>query len=126
MSHKSSSYANDSAIVNLRFKLLFGLIPLKNSLEDGRGLDDLMDTQTTWMQRDYREIRVESRNARCFIHTLPIKRLLDDLEVADAKLMLLVYKLLLLVLKVNAASTKVTTAQRLRLLKEFLLSEENG
>ncbi|GJY70391.1 putative ribonuclease H-like domain-containing protein [Tanacetum coccineum] len=27
---------------------------------------------------------------------------------------------------VNAASTKVTTAQRLRLLKEFLLSEENG
>ncbi|GJS36581.1 hypothetical protein Tco_0534963 [Tanacetum coccineum] len=48
------------------------------------------------------------------------------LEVTAAKLMLLVYKLLLLVLKVNAASTKVTTAQRLRLLKEFLLSEENG
>ncbi|GJS30043.1 hypothetical protein Tco_0490663 [Tanacetum coccineum] len=39
-------------------------------------------------------------------------------------LMLLVYKLLLLVLKVNAASTKVTTAQRLRLLKEFLLSKK--
>ncbi|GJS19770.1 hypothetical protein Tco_0448402, partial [Tanacetum coccineum] len=39
-------------------------------------------------------------------------------------LMLLVYKLLLLVLKVNAASTKVSTAQRLRLLKEFLLSEK--
>ncbi|GJZ37262.1 hypothetical protein Tco_0583453 [Tanacetum coccineum] len=50
-----------------------------------------------------------------------IKRLLDDLRVTAAKLMLLVYKLLLLVLKVNAASTKVTTAQRLRLLKEFLL-----
>ncbi|GKB56601.1 hypothetical protein Tco_0912787 [Tanacetum coccineum] len=48
------------------------------------------------------------------------------LEVIAAKLMLLVYKLLLLVLKVNAASTKVTTAQRLRLLKEFLLSEEKG
>ncbi|GJS64131.1 hypothetical protein Tco_0678695 [Tanacetum coccineum] len=46
------------------------------------------------------------------------------LEVTAAKLMLLVYKLLLLVLKVNAASTKVTTAQRLRLLKEFLLSEK--
>ncbi|GJW09817.1 hypothetical protein Tco_1575644 [Tanacetum coccineum] len=53
-----------------------------------------------------------------------IKRLLDDLEVTVAKLMLLVYKLLLLVLKVNAASTKVITAQRLRLLKEFLLSEK--
>ncbi|GJX92297.1 putative ribonuclease H-like domain-containing protein [Tanacetum coccineum] len=39
-------------------------------------------------------------------------------------LMLLVYKLLLLVLKANAASTKVTTAQRLRQLKEFLLSEK--
>ncbi|GJU70791.1 hypothetical protein Tco_1262196 [Tanacetum coccineum] len=48
------------------------------------------------------------------------------LEVTAAKLMLLVYKLLLLVLKVNAASTKVKTAQRLRLLKEFLLLEENG
>ncbi|GKD53357.1 hypothetical protein Tco_1286744 [Tanacetum coccineum] len=53
-----------------------------------------------------------------------IKRLIDDLRVTAAQLMLLVYKLLLLVLKVNAASTKVTTAQRLRLLKEFLLSEK--
>ncbi|GKF83548.1 hypothetical protein Tco_0245204 [Tanacetum coccineum] len=33
-------------------------------------------------------------------------------------------KLLLLVLKVNAASTKVITAQRLRLLKEFLLTKK--
>ncbi|GJX46919.1 hypothetical protein Tco_0272109 [Tanacetum coccineum] len=40
------------------------------------------------------------------------------------ELMLLVYKLLLLVLKVNAASIKVITAQRLRLLKEFLLSKK--
>ncbi|GJV54803.1 putative reverse transcriptase domain-containing protein [Tanacetum coccineum] len=70
MSHRSSSHANDSAIVKLRFKLLFGLRSLKNSLEDGRGLDDLMDTQMTWMQRGYREIRVESRNARCFVLTL--------------------------------------------------------
>ncbi|GJT08583.1 hypothetical protein Tco_0843045 [Tanacetum coccineum] len=53
-----------------------------------------------------------------------IKRLLNGLRVTDAKLMMLVYKLLLLVLKVNAASIKVTTAQRLRLLKEFLLSEK--
>ncbi|GKE78685.1 hypothetical protein Tco_1544805 [Tanacetum coccineum] len=46
------------------------------------------------------------------------------LEVTAVKLMLLVYKLLLLVLQVNAVSIKVTTAQRLRLLKEFLLSEK--
>ncbi|GJZ47850.1 hypothetical protein Tco_0601682 [Tanacetum coccineum] len=47
-----------------------------------------------------------------------------DMLNKKLQLMLLVYKLLLLVLKVNAASTKVTTAQRLRLLKEFLLSEK--
>nr|GEZ95907.1 reverse transcriptase domain-containing protein [Tanacetum cinerariifolium] len=39
------------------------LRPLKNSLEDGRGLEDLMDIQMTGMQHDYREIRVESENA---------------------------------------------------------------
>ncbi|GJS59128.1 ribonuclease H-like domain-containing protein [Tanacetum coccineum] len=50
--------------------------------------------------------------------TVGIKSLL---EVTADKLMLLVYNLLLLVFRVNAASTKVTTAQRLRLLKEFLL-----
>ncbi|GJZ04129.1 hypothetical protein Tco_0537404 [Tanacetum coccineum] len=63
----------------------------------------------------------------CGVHCgriIRIKRLLDVLEVTVAQLMLLVYKLLLLVLKVNAASTKVTTAQRLRLLKEFLLSKK--
>ncbi|GJT76625.1 putative ribonuclease H-like domain-containing protein [Tanacetum coccineum] len=41
-----------------------------------------------------------------FSPVVVIKRLLDDLRVTAAKLMLLVYKLLLLVLKVNAASTK--------------------
>ncbi|GJS24622.1 hypothetical protein Tco_0453254 [Tanacetum coccineum] len=55
-----------------------------------------------------------------------IKILLDDLRVTAAQLMLLVYKLLLLVLKVNAASTKVIIAQRLRLLKEFLLYSTLG
>ncbi|GKA95295.1 hypothetical protein Tco_0817333 [Tanacetum coccineum] len=45
------------------------------------------------------------------------------MNVTAAKLMLMVYKLLLMVLKVNALSTKVTTAQRLRLLKEFLLQD---
>ncbi|GJY24438.1 putative reverse transcriptase domain-containing protein [Tanacetum coccineum] len=85
MSHRSSSRANDFAIDSRRspkyFSYLYpairtreGLVDrfrvrtqgeqqMKNSLEDGRGLDDLMDTQTTWIQRDYREIRVESRNA---------------------------------------------------------------
>ncbi|GKD62139.1 hypothetical protein Tco_1299648 [Tanacetum coccineum] len=41
-----------------------------------------------------------------------IKRLHDNLEVTAAKLMLLVQNLLLLVLKVNAAGIKVTTAGR--------------
>ncbi|GJV44462.1 hypothetical protein Tco_1428998 [Tanacetum coccineum] len=53
-----------------------------------------------------------------------IKRLLDDLRVTDAKLMLLVQKLLLLVLKVNTAGMKVTTAERLQLLEEFMLTEK--
>ncbi|GKD12040.1 hypothetical protein Tco_1196447, partial [Tanacetum coccineum] len=65
----------------------------------------------------YHKLRADGNSKR-------IKRLLDDLRVTAAQLMLLVYKLLLLVLKVNVASTKVTTAQRLRLLKEFLLSEK--
>ncbi|GJW21768.1 hypothetical protein Tco_0032390 [Tanacetum coccineum] len=39
------------------------------------------------------------------------------LEVTAVKLVLLVQKLLLLVLKVNAAGIKVTTAKRLQLLK---------
>ncbi|GJY55874.1 hypothetical protein Tco_0454989 [Tanacetum coccineum] len=46
-----------------------------------------------------------------------IKRLLNDLRVTTVKLMLLVYKSLLLVFRVNAAGTKVTTAKRLQLLK---------
>ncbi|GKB49118.1 hypothetical protein Tco_0899871 [Tanacetum coccineum] len=41
-----------------------------------------------------------------------IKRLIDVLEVTAAKLMLLVYKLLLLVFRVNAA-------ERLQLLKDY-------
>ncbi|GJQ97680.1 hypothetical protein Tco_0008819 [Tanacetum coccineum] len=51
---------------------------------------------------------------------LGIKRLIDDLRVTTAKLMLLVYKLLRLMLKVNAAGIKVTTAKRLQLLEEFM------
>ncbi|GJR22499.1 putative reverse transcriptase domain-containing protein [Tanacetum coccineum] len=51
MSHRSSSHADDSVIMKLRFKLLLDLRLLKNLLEDGRGLDDEMDTQMTWIQR---------------------------------------------------------------------------
>ncbi|GJS83566.1 nuclear factor kappa-B-binding-like protein [Tanacetum coccineum] len=57
---------------------------------------------------------------------LEIKRLLDDLRVIAAKLMLLVQKLLLLVLKVNAAGMKVTIAERLQLLEEFMLTEKRS
>ncbi|GKE20264.1 hypothetical protein Tco_1431776 [Tanacetum coccineum] len=41
-------------------------------------------------------------------------------------LMLLVQKLLLLVLKVNVAGIKVTTAERLQLLEEFMLTEKRS
>ncbi|GJR59373.1 hypothetical protein Tco_1501535 [Tanacetum coccineum] len=68
--------------------------------------------------------------------TVGIKSILDDLEVTAAQvrvtaakhelLMLLVQKLLLLVLKVNAAGIKVTTAERLQLLKEFMLTEKRS
>ncbi|GKE04670.1 homeodomain-like protein [Tanacetum coccineum] len=77
---------------------------------------------------DYiRDARMEEWLTRGHIrlHPVGIKRLLDDCRVTAAKLMLLVYKLLLLVFRVNVAGTKVTTAERLRLLKEFLLSR-NG
>ncbi|GJZ83381.1 retrovirus-related pol polyprotein from transposon TNT 1-94 [Tanacetum coccineum] len=60
----------------------------------------------------------QARNDLLLGRIVRIKRLHDDLEVTAAKLMLLVYKLLLLVLDVNAASTKVTTAGRLQLLKD--------
>ncbi|GJT83893.1 hypothetical protein Tco_1058235 [Tanacetum coccineum] len=53
-----------------------------------------------------------------------IKRLLDDLRVTAAQLVMLVQKLLLLVLRVNAAGTKLQLLKRLRLLKEFLLSRD--
>ncbi|GJX80741.1 hypothetical protein Tco_0328890 [Tanacetum coccineum] len=52
-----------------------------------------------------------------FVDFVGITRLFDDLEVTAAKLVLLVQKLLLLVLKVNAAGINVTTVERLQLLK---------
>ncbi|GKE30044.1 hypothetical protein Tco_1445428 [Tanacetum coccineum] len=76
------------------------------------------DKETVELQIIMEVIPVEEEVAIDVGRIVGIKSIL---EVTAAKLMLLVYKLLLLVLKVNAASTKVTTAQRLRLLKEFLL-----
>ncbi|GJV04905.1 hypothetical protein Tco_1338474 [Tanacetum coccineum] len=56
---------------------------------------------------------------------LPAKQIVFELSLTKpAKLMLLVQKLLLLVLKVNAAAMKVTTAERLQLPKEFMLTEK--
>ncbi|GKD60331.1 hypothetical protein Tco_1297840 [Tanacetum coccineum] len=53
-----------------------------------------------------------------------IKRLLDDLEVTAAKLMLLVYKLLLLVFRLNAASTKVTTVEKIKTAERVYADRE--
>ncbi|GJV08768.1 hypothetical protein Tco_1346424 [Tanacetum coccineum] len=62
----------------------------------------------------------------CTTKIVRIKRLLDDLRVTAAKLILLVQKLLLLILKVNAAGMKVTTAKRLQLPKEFMLTKKRS
>ncbi|GJU85189.1 hypothetical protein Tco_1292735 [Tanacetum coccineum] len=67
MSHRSPSHAdvsaNKSRFVKLRFKLLFGLRPLKNSLENGRDLDDLMWIFKRLGCNATIEIWVKSRNA---------------------------------------------------------------
>nr|GEX64953.1 reverse transcriptase [Tanacetum cinerariifolium] len=52
-------------------KTAFRTRPLKNSLKDGRGLEELMDIQMTGMQHDYREIRVESENITDYV--VPLK-----------------------------------------------------
>ncbi|GKD35308.1 hypothetical protein Tco_1250817 [Tanacetum coccineum] len=49
----------------------------------------------------------EDNDCATFGFPVGIKRLHDDLEVTAAQLMLLVYKLLLLVFRVNAAGTKL-------------------
>ncbi|GJW60597.1 hypothetical protein Tco_0109932 [Tanacetum coccineum] len=54
-----------------------------------------------------------------------IKRLLDDLEVTAAQLMMLVYKLLLLVFKVNAAGYSQTSKAYIVLDKETIRIEES-
>ncbi|GKD41256.1 hypothetical protein Tco_1261463 [Tanacetum coccineum] len=55
-----------------------------------------------------------------------LMKLLLPVQVSTASLMLLVQKLLLLVLKVNVVGIKVTTAERLQLLEEFMLTEKKS
>ncbi|GJV84006.1 putative ribonuclease H-like domain-containing protein [Tanacetum coccineum] len=79
---------------------------------------------TIWKnQSDYRVLEwklYDSRGGKI----VGIKRLLDNLRVTADKLMLLVYKLLLSVFRVNAAITNLQLLKRLRLLEDFLLSEK--
>ncbi|GJX34961.1 hypothetical protein Tco_0246518 [Tanacetum coccineum] len=55
-----------------------------------------------------------------------LKKTFQVVNIACTQLMLLVQKLLLLVLKVNATGIKVTTAERLQLLEEFMLTEKRS
>ncbi|GJU14876.1 ribonuclease H-like domain-containing protein [Tanacetum coccineum] len=55
-----------------------------------------------------------------------LKKTFKVVNTACTQLMLLVQKLLLLVLEVNAAGMKVTTAERLQLLEEFMLTEKRS
>ncbi|GKC88489.1 hypothetical protein Tco_1149138 [Tanacetum coccineum] len=102
--------------------------------------DPHVEDQVWKNQSDYRVLDWKLYDS-CGVHSLRkqnmhIHILLDDLEVTAAQvrvtaakhelLMLLVQKLLLLVLKVNAAGIKVTTAERLQLLEEFMLTEKRS
>ncbi|GJT83508.1 hypothetical protein Tco_1057850, partial [Tanacetum coccineum] len=68
------------------------------------------------LQADY-ECEMEFEHLRLG-RIVGIKRLHDDLEVTAAKLMLLVYKLLLLVFRVNAAGLKLQRLTELQLLED--------
>ncbi|GJT65967.1 hypothetical protein Tco_1017447 [Tanacetum coccineum] len=70
-----------------------------------------------------RNVKIEI-NVKEKVLFVRIKSLHDDLGVIVAKLMLLVYKLLLPVFGVNAASTKLQLLKRLRLPEDFLLPEK--
>ncbi|GJU44787.1 hypothetical protein Tco_1202053 [Tanacetum coccineum] len=74
----------------------------------------------------HRFVWVDHEKSKPLPPVVGIKRLLDDLRVTSAKLMLLVQKLLLLVLKVNVAGMKITTTERLQLLEEFMLTEKRS
>ncbi|GKD56824.1 hypothetical protein Tco_1290211 [Tanacetum coccineum] len=81
-----------------------------------RGYKWVPKAKTENMNKNVRlSLGIASRLSRN--RSVGIKRLLDDLEVTAAKLVMLVQKLLLLVLKVNVAGIKVTTTEILQLLK---------
>ncbi|GKC21197.1 hypothetical protein Tco_1023347 [Tanacetum coccineum] len=84
---------------------------------------DREDLETLWKLEDS---SVEESYLGDKGRIVKIKRLLDDLKVTAAKLMLLVQKLLLLVLKVNVAGMKVATAGRVYANREKIkdLSEK--
>ncbi|GKD76891.1 hypothetical protein Tco_1339512 [Tanacetum coccineum] len=73
---------------------------------------------------NYLVFHQDQPSSSTYMQHVEIKRLHDDLEVTAAKLMMLVYKLLLSVFRVNAAITKLLLLIRLRLLEDFLLSEK--
>ncbi|GJS30329.1 hypothetical protein Tco_0490949 [Tanacetum coccineum] len=87
--------------------------------DDGEVLNELEEYGNAW------KLCRKKDNSLHFIKTIVgIKRLLDDLRVTADKLMLLVFKLLLSVFRVNAAITKLQLLKRLRLLEDFLLLEK--
>ncbi|GJZ51737.1 hypothetical protein Tco_0606252 [Tanacetum coccineum] len=74
-------------------------------------------TETPSLKSDWKKHRLVKNLAIAVLVTLTIVGIKSLLKVTAVKLVLLVQKLLLLVLKVNAAGIKVTTAERLQLLK---------
>ncbi|GKF32093.1 hypothetical protein Tco_0101891 [Tanacetum coccineum] len=82
---------------------------------------DREDLETLW--KLVKAKHGSTRSEKGYGRIIGIKSLL---EVTAAQLMLLVYKLLLLVFRVNDAGIKVTTVERLQLLKEFMLTEKRS
>ncbi|GJU93917.1 retrovirus-related pol polyprotein from transposon TNT 1-94 [Tanacetum coccineum] len=107
-----------------------------NSDVDNSRLLEKLEALTIKIDSQFQSLKEEMRKnynnrgdlpkAILYKNGVGIKRFLDDLRVTAAKLMLLVYKLLLLVFRVNAAGIKVTTAERLQLLEEFMLTEKRS
>nr|GEV45791.1 putative reverse transcriptase domain-containing protein [Tanacetum cinerariifolium] len=137
MSHRSSSRANDFASESQSPPKYFSYIYpaqdlekdlsidseseykvsnryLKNSLKDGRGLNDLMDTQMTWMQRDYSEIRVESRNVDIDGYTArfhELARLVPCMVTPESECVKRYIRGLAPEIKAHVTSSKPTTIQ---------------
>ncbi|GKC91529.1 hypothetical protein Tco_1152178 [Tanacetum coccineum] len=89
---------------------------------------------TVWRNLQGQKVLVWKLFNSCGGMIVGIKRLLDDLKVTAAKVRVTAAKKNLVLFsnlnekyaKVNAASTKVTTAERLQLLEEFILTEKRS